>query len=78
MVSPPVREPYNAKARHCTTGSRKKRGKRKTREEPTAEGNPNAEILPPKSKDEKKKKELLQEVLPFSLLVLFRPTIFLP
>lgn len=67
MVSPPVREPYNAKARQSTTGSRKKRGKRK-KTELTAESDPNVEILLPKSQDEKEKKdELLRKVLPFSL-----------
>ncbi len=69
MVNPPVREPYNAKARQSTTGPRNKGKKRKTKAELTAESNPNAEILLPKSKEEKKKEELLREVLPLPLLV---------
>jgi len=63
MTGPPVRESYNAKARQSTAGSRKK-GKRK-KNITTEASDPNADIIEPKSREDKDKEQkdrLLQEV----------------
>lgn len=57
-----MRESYNAKARQSTAGSRKK-GKRKNIT--TEASDPNADIIEPKSREDKDKEQkdrLLQEV----------------
>jgi hypothetical protein len=62
----PVREPYNAKARRSTAGSRKKGKIRKDKTQKNKpQEDPNADILTLESKEEKetaKKIKLLEEV----------------
>lgn len=64
---PPVRERYNAKARGSTAGSsHKKKGKRREKDTTdSVQHDPNAEIVVPKSEDQKnaeRKERLRQEV----------------
>ncbi|KAF9454792.1 DHX37 protein [Macrolepiota fuliginosa MF-IS2] len=63
---PPVRQEYNAKARRSTAGTRKKgKLKKRTQEEQANDTDPNAEIVVPKSAQEKEldKRQRLREEL---------------
>lgn len=68
MTGPPRREAYNAKGRQSTAGSRKKgKSKKKNNLEQSFDEpiNTNADILTPKTREEKeaeRKEKLLQEV----------------